>query len=293
MDKYSDLWRTQYTDNFSDGHYLYHYTDFVSAIKILSSNKLLFSPIGKTNHMPETKRRVFIPVLNEMDEAGYQKAIIEIEKYYGICNPYIRMLCFSMDTVITDDAKRRIMKKADSAIKFYDVLGRGFALPGMWAKYSERDNGVCFILDKAKLLESISGRVYFVQDGPVTYKSFFDIYTVTDQQLKKLLAQIGSSGSKNDKLRSIIQSGKEFFTYSFFEKFSDWKGEHEYRIIALSQEENSSVFVDNLSSLLCGVVVKGIFAQSHKEALSLLMRGANIECEIKKIVFKRNYCKLE
>lgn len=293
MNKQSNLWRTLYTDDYSDNCYLYHYTDFSAAIKILSSDRLNFSSISKTTHDAQAKRRIFIPVPKEMDEKDYQKAIIEIERYYSICKPYIRILCFSMDSGIKDDAREKVFKRADPMIKFYDVLGRGFALPRMWEKYFEKNNGVCFILDKRKLLKSISGQARLLLESPVNYKNPFDIYRINEQHLKKLIARITNSTSEEAKLQSIAQNDKEFFSYNFLEKSSDWKGEHEYRIIALAQETNSSIFVNDFSSSLCGIVVSRDLDPDYKKVLFLLMRGANIECDIKQIAFCRNCCKLE
>ena len=63
-----DIWKPLYVDEFDCDKYLYHYTSFETAIKIIYSNQLLFSLIGRTNDTSESKMKIVFGENNIVDK---------------------------------------------------------------------------------------------------------------------------------------------------------------------------------------------------------------------------------
>lgn len=97
--------------------YLYHYTIFESAVKILASQKLLFTKVEKLNDINESMGPICLGVGND-----------EQHRFEELCSAY-RQLSFSMD-------------KGSQ---------RGFDIPVMWGHYAARGHGVCLVFDKEKI----------------------------------------------------------------------------------------------------------------------------------------------
>lgn len=100
--------------------HLYHYTSFVSFVKIWLSQRLLFSPLSKMNDVQEKSVRCAssnpnsIPIL---------KAYDEIRRKY-------KQISFTMD---------------------YDSYFKGCMSTIMWGHYADKCNGVCIEFDASKL----------------------------------------------------------------------------------------------------------------------------------------------
>lgn len=92
--------------------YVYHYTSFESAVKIISSGVLLFSRIDRLNDIHEVNGPL---VLWSKDEDG--KEIQEYLQYYSQIS-------------LTIDGERK-----------------GFDIPAMWGHYADRGHGVCLVFD--------------------------------------------------------------------------------------------------------------------------------------------------
>lgn len=97
--------------------YLYHYTIFESAVKILTSQKLLFSKVEKMNDINESMGPICISVGKD-----------EQDRLEELCSAY-RQLSFSIDK----------------------ECHRGFDIPVMWGHYAARGHGVCLVFDKEKI----------------------------------------------------------------------------------------------------------------------------------------------
>lgn len=109
-------------------NYLYHYTSFESAVKILVSKKLLFSDFRKSNDINES----FGPIIKYN---GFSES--EIGEFEKILNFY-KQISFTMD-------------KGNH---------KGFDIPAMWGHYAARGNGVCLVLDYDKVKEHIKAAKY-------------------------------------------------------------------------------------------------------------------------------------
>ena len=177
-----DVWKPLYDDKFETKKYLYHYTTVDTAIKILLTNSLLFSRINETNDSMESKAKIDFEQMYDEDDIKSVEDFIkmkkEISKYFEQCREIVQLLCFSVDTRITEKDRKQFMKSVYNKDKYYDISGRGFAFPRMWAQYANNNSGVCLIFVKVKLLNQIKKRIEFVKDDLVIYKSFVDKYIV-------------------------------------------------------------------------------------------------------------------
>lgn len=135
-----DVWKPIYADAFDSNKYLYHYTSAETAIKIIHSDNLLFSGINKTNDTSEAKMRLYFTHGNIVNTEQYHKKVNAISKYFKQYKDFVQLLCFSMDTRVNETARKKYAATASSKKDiYYDVTGRGFALPRMWAQYAQNN----------------------------------------------------------------------------------------------------------------------------------------------------------
>lgn len=137
--------------------YLYHYTSFEAAAKILASGKLLFSDVVRLNDINESCGPTII-------YAGYSE--MERVKYENVLMHY-KQISFTID-----------------------VKGcRGFDIPAMWGHYACRGKGMCLVFDNASILKDIEGesRLYSNQ---VSYSDLQDPNLITyDKQFRESFEQ--------------------------------------------------------------------------------------------------------
>lgn len=136
--------------------YLYHYTTFESAVKILVSKKLLFSDFTKLNDINESCGvELMYNGFSDADEKAFNN---ELSKYKQIS--------------FTTDGERK-----------------GFDIPAMWGHYACGGKGVCLVFDKYHLVADVktspllySNRVlYSAMENPY-YKVFSKSYGVSIEQ---------------------------------------------------------------------------------------------------------------
>ena len=94
---------------------LYHFTTFESAVKIVSSQKLLFSRACRKNDIAE----VYKEIIGNMDNDAIQKALEEYQYLSFITN---------------------------------SESGKGFEQDALWGYYAEKGFGVCLAFDRVKLV---------------------------------------------------------------------------------------------------------------------------------------------
>lgn len=109
--------------------YLYHYTTFESAVKIIASRTLLFSDIKKLNDINEScGPTVLYSGLSDQ----------EVNENEKLLSNYTQLS-------LTMDSPRR----------------KGFDIPAMWGHYASQGHGVCIVLDKDKLILSIDEKYLY------------------------------------------------------------------------------------------------------------------------------------
>lgn len=193
--------------------YLYHYTTFESAVKILASKKLLFSDFRRLNDINESfgPTVIYDKVFSVSEVTGFEK----------ILNNY-KQISFTMD-----EGKRK-----------------GFNIPAMWGHYAARGNGVCLVLDYDKIREHIKATEYlYAKEVEYSEPNFYDI---------SYHKHYGVS------FEDFIASSKDDL---FFHKTTDWKYEHEYRIIVISDEIKTL----DISEFIVAAI---LFNHSHDDFLN-------------------------
>lgn len=121
-------WFTVFDEEFDSDKYLYHYTEFSKAFKILDGNCLKFSKINRTNDTLESKLKICFDKTNDNGFDYFQLSNL-VQLFHEICSYNLQLLCFSMD-------KKCKNNNVDELTKYSDYSGRGFAMPRMWAQYS-------------------------------------------------------------------------------------------------------------------------------------------------------------
>ncbi len=121
--------------------YLYHYTSFESAIKIIASKFLLFSDFRKVNDINESCGPNVL-------YTGFEK--YEIEEMNILLDEY-----------------KQISLSEDKSIK------RGFDIPAMWGHYACRGQDVCLVFDKKMFLSEID--TSFLYTHEITYSDLKDL----------------------------------------------------------------------------------------------------------------------
>lgn len=129
----------------------YHYTTFESAIKILESQKLLFSKFERLNDINESYRPIFCN--NKKDRNGFNSIIAQY-----------RQISLTID------------------LQYH----RGFGIPAMWGHYADDGNGACIVIDKNKLCTHITDNNY--SSGNVEYNNDYDnSIVIGDEPIKDFL----------------------------------------------------------------------------------------------------------
>lgn len=90
-----DVWKTTFAGGFNQSKYLYHYTGIDSAIKIICSDKLLFSPISNTNDTSEAKMKLDFSPPPNITEEGFRQQTNKIKDYLNKYKQLVRIMCFS------------------------------------------------------------------------------------------------------------------------------------------------------------------------------------------------------
>lgn len=287
-----DVWRTMFAGGFNQDKYLYHYTGIDSAIKIICSGRLRFSTISKTNDTSEAKLKLVFDAPPGITDEEFRRRTEQIKGYFKAYQPNVRLLCLSRDAKISSHNYKKALAEMDPKMRYYDLMGRGFALPRMWAQYARDNTGICFILDKAALLAYVEKLFPVHMKDKVSYKHFYDSYRITAEHMEELSARISIGGNGALTLVNMLQRNKEFLKYNFFEKLNDWENEHEFRIIVLTDQQDTPIFVDSLSTYLRGVVMGEKIDPDYEKIITLLLRENDITCDIKKIYFESNCCRL-
>ncbi len=213
-----DIWRPLYIDNFDYDKYLYHYTNIETAIKIIYTNNLLFSSISKTNDTSESKLKIVFEQKNVTDKDKYKETVDEISEYFNKNTQIVQLLCFSMDAKLCKRDREKYISSMGTKDRYYDVSGRGFALPRMWAQYANNNEGVCFIFNRKKLIELIERKIAFTKCAPVRYEKFFNRYVIDAERMDILYDKISMVANGSLTLLDMIQKDDDFLTYNFFEK---------------------------------------------------------------------------
>lgn len=293
-----EVWQTLFHNKFDTQKYLYHYTSFDKALKIINSNKLLFSSITNTNDTTESKLKISFDKPDQMTDAEFDLAREMVLNYFNSFSASFKLMCFSMDSVLPS---KYYNGNVYNNIKdqYYDYSGRGFALPRMWAQYANNNTGVCFIFNKQSILEKLSSiaRHY---EFPVSYKPFTQRYKIAPSSFRTLYEKISHDGNGNLTFYDyVIRSNKrmpQYIEYNYFTKLDDWANEQEYRILALVDDEKAIPYIDKISSSVEGIVLAEKIDESSENVIRCFSKSKRFTkdtADIKKVKFDSDRIKIE
>ena len=259
---------TMHDTNYKVGSYLYHYSSFEKATKILFNDNLRFSNIYHLNDTTEYKPKIIFSKDNEVNNKIYERCL-EINKHIKIC-------CFTQDT-------QKIHKfKKQNNMYFIDYTGRGFALPRMWAQYAANNKGVCFILNKVLLKEEIGKKFQIINEGPIIYVERYKCFCFTAQAVSDFNNQILSRTTSDSSVaKKFFDKYPDYITQNYFTKLLDWSNENEYRI-ALFSPDGENLAINNFSRFLEGIIIGENIDATDEAILNKILKK---HIPIKKIAF--------
>ena len=247
--------------------YLYHYTSVEKAFKILYYKTLQFANITTTNDIFEQKPKLSF---DETDLNTFDM-VRTIQKYFLKEQNRVRILCFSQDYEkdINMDNLSRDQRRAN-------VIGRGFALPRMWAQYSSNNEGVSLIINKDKLLNYISAQEIFNINNKVNYVKNYLTYPMNKEYIIKLYKKIISNSF--DVFSTLVKDDSDFVKFNFFSKLDDWQSVNEFRILTLVNENNLDkvIKINNIYKFVEGIVVGQNISDENCFILHQLVDGNTI-----------------
>ncbi len=251
-------WITLFDDEFNDELLLYHYTSFNTACKILDGNTFKFSNLSLTNDPVESK-----PKITARSDSAKKNLATVLSHFEKVNKNNLKLLCFSKDTKINDE-----IKKSNKNV-LRDYTGRGFSLPRMWAQYGDNNRGVCFIVNKKKLLHDIDkkalyrNRIIYYDD--VLYRSFFSPYYIKNEELKDLTEYFSTENILLD--FQFIKDNINFIKFNYFCKAKDWEHENEFRILGFNSGE---ITINYVSNYIEGIIIGENMDDTNSKLIYLL-----------------------
>lgn len=289
------VWKTMFTDDFCDDEYLYYYTDLETAKQIISSNQLTFSPLNMSNDCPEEKVKLFY---SDEPKSFVTKDPIDtdlIDEYLTKRYDCIQIISFCQDYHFSNN-QIKIMSKSHNnheKDKYYDVTGRGFSIPCMWAKYRTDSNGVCFVINKHKFDNHVETDTDFILQDKVEYFDFTHSYVINKDVACDLTEKILRIKKQKKSIFTLIKNNDIHLKFNFLSKKIDWIYENEYRYISFKDTSVDFVSVGGLDEYLEGIVINSnINATLENELLQFVTDFHIDKCRIKKISFGNDYATL-
>lgn len=270
-------WFTLYQPEFHPDEYLYHFTSIDKAVLILDGNCLKFSKITSMNDTLEAKPKMSKKIISSNENV--EKIFNEIDK---INKNYIQLICFTKDKAVKKCEK-------DQIAILTDYSGRGFALPRMWAQYAHNNDGVCFVFNKSKLLNTIHGQLggSIISEGDIKYVSQYTSFDFNYEESLKFLINNNSKINASLNFVDFLKKNKKYTNYNYFFKLDDWFNENEFRILAYGDE---NLFIKPIRDSIVGIIIGEQIKPTDEKIIKFFSQGV---CEIKKINFSYNGCALE
>lgn len=181
---------------------LYHYTSMRNAISILASKRLFMGKLSNMNDVMESFRPISAVIAYDDEEVF--EWLNDAQKELGS----YRQASFTVD-------------------------GRylGFAISSMWGHYADSGYGACIVLDKSRLISSLSEKGDFHFDNVKYRKNYCNNLRLN---------------------RNPAQYFKKNIIKIFFRKRKEWEVEQEFRVICKNQ--NSPIAID-ISDSIAAVII--------------------------------------
>ncbi len=278
-----------------ENKYLYHYTSMEKACSILFNNELWFSNLCRTNDVFEQRVKISFSALKENCKTTIQlqemaKKITEVRNYMNNIRTRIKLLCFSSDTDFKTDEDKNAFEKLIFSLpdefQAINVIGRGFALPRMWAQYASDNKGVCFIFDKNKIISKVKELNHCFIAEKVVYRPLYNPYILTDDEFKSAYEHI--STEYYDAIKTMINDQYPYLKYDFFSKLSDWSSENEFRIILTNNNGEDTVKLKGIKGAIEGIV----FGANTEPINAYLFKYLSKDFDVRKIVYEDTIIKV-
>lgn len=277
-----EIWKT--INKVNTEKYLYHYTSMENAYKILYSKTLKFSDLCSTNDIFEQRPKLIFEDLSDKENINKAKVIRE---YLTTHRKKIKILCLSTDQFNQSDYDIMCENLTFDQIRA-NVTGRGFALPRMWAQYASNSTGVCLVINKQKLFDTIKNQSINITCNSVKYINSHSTHLITNSSLNKMYNLIKSNNDNT--LQSIILCNSGFVTHNFFCKLSDWKDEREFRIITTAKNRDDIIEINDITSFIEGIVMGHNVDDLHEILMKSLITS---NCDLRQIVFEDTITKIK
>lgn len=268
------------------GRFLYHYTTYTTAMKILFYDTLRLSKLSGTNDSLEQRPKLKCFT----NDPEFRKNFSKAKNMFYQHQKSIKLLCFSMDPEYNKiyEASPQIEQYLSHDQQYQSVNGRGFALPRMWAQYSENNSGVCLVFEKTKLDKLIKSNKIEVISKPVQYLDYFIPVEISDSD-KEIISKIIKSGS-NSAILEFIKHKSKFLDYNYFYKLRDWENEHEFRYISFQDNarDDSYILIHGIQKALCGIVLGEKIDEVDKNIMKLFLANQGNGIPLKQL----SYCDL-
>lgn len=275
----TNVWSAWWRNEFDAGEYIYHYTKFENALKILHSNQFRLSPLSETNDTTEQKVRIVYDLPFSKD---YRKQDFDmVEEYWEKWTSNSKLMCFSQDI---PKRKSKSYRNTDP----FDIKERGFALPRMWAQYANNNCGICFIIHKDEFLKKIK---YVYPESickNVSYYNLTDGFKISEDAFEQQY-EIIKNNPRTHYASSFVHESTDFANYYYFSKYKDWEGEREFRVL-IPSDDSKCLYVDDIKNLLAGLVVGEYMDPAMICAIKSMLPD---KIPMRKIVFGLKRCSVE
>ena len=247
--------------------FLYHYTTAKTASEyILPTGTLRFGSLQNTND-PREFLDWTIGIQRITNKANWTTSsygdVNKLQKPVNqLCRKNAKLACFTMNYLLNSEPEHSI---------------RGFERPRMWAQYADRFSGVCLCFNREHLLNrfQLKGKTNENIDAhEIDYipfnASMEDCIYIADHP------SLSTNGKefKNYLIEHIWERRKNIY----FEKLSDWSGEAEFRIAAItdSEEPDYIKYENSLVAIVLGpeipvIDAKSIIAQANEIGINVHM----------------------
>ncbi|UYX53363.1 DUF2971 domain-containing protein [Bacillus thuringiensis] len=221
-------------NEFDSNQYLYHFTKYTTALEYILPKRLIrFSTLKNTNDLRERKEWAFSMGIPNEDIIPFER-FQEINKdINSLVKENSKVICFTRDNSIP--------------VEFpYEVFGRGYSHPRMWAQYGGNHRGVCLMFNKQKLGQEINKQLS--QRGMI-YKGNVNYGTTYSRKMLEAFHFRYEDIVREGLMDFAQKHSSKYIKELFFEKALDWKEEWEYRWVLLDKEKSDYQYVNYKNSL--------------------------------------------
>ena len=226
-------------------NWIYHYTKPETLIEYIIPNRTLKMNTFKELNDPKESR--FGATYITPKEIGTEEFSSIKKQVEGFFNSRLKVICFSKDD------KRILNSSYSDFVRF-----RGYTKLNMWAHYADNHKGACLIFDSSKIQKAINS---IKKTNDIVFEGNMNYERILADRNKTQILRIGQPNAycfnfkelQKNLEKNIIKNICEYKTTYFFNKYSEWRNENEYRWILLTDSKTPEYF--KFKDALIGIVV--------------------------------------